>query len=92
MVYFHGGGFAAGAADEVDGRRLAADNNVVVVSVAYRLGALGFLAHPDMLKEEKEKEGGAVRCLVVLCCIFGGRQSLSVGPSIHFLVALTCLD
>lgn len=87
MVYFHGGGFAAGAADEVDGRRLAADNNVVVVSVAYRLGALGFLAHPDMLKEEKDKEGGAVRCLVVVLCLADVRARLSDDRFISFFLS-----
>lgn len=56
MVYLHGGDFAVGSADEVDGRRLAQSNNVILVSVPYRVGALGFLAHPDMLKEE---DGGA---------------------------------
>lgn len=64
MVYLHGGGFAAGAADAVDGRRLAAENNVIIVSVPYRLGALGFLAHPDMLGEERKEE---VRACVRAC-------------------------
>ena len=52
MVYFHGGDFFEGATDEVDGRRLAVDDNVIVVSAAYRLGPLGFLAHPDMRRGE----------------------------------------
>lgn len=61
MVYFHSGDFAAGSADELDGGRLAARNDVIVVSVAYRLGALGFLAHPDMLTAEEGKEASRVR-------------------------------
>lgn len=61
MVYFHGGDFAAGSPDEVDGGRLAARNDVIVVSVAYRLGALGFLAHPDMLTSRvREGEAGVL--------------------------------
>ena len=44
MVWFHGGGFTGGSASTpwYDGRRLAA-RGVVVVTVNYRLGPLGFL-------------------------------------------------
>ncbi|HKA69169.1 MAG TPA: carboxylesterase family protein [Actinomycetes bacterium] len=47
LVWVHGGGFVTGAGREYDGSRLAADG-VVVVTVNYRLGALGFLAHPAL--------------------------------------------
>jgi para-nitrobenzyl esterase len=45
MVFVHGGAFVTGAGSEpqYDGRELAA-KGVVVVSLNYRLGALGFLA------------------------------------------------
>ncbi|KAL2812146.1 Carboxylesterase family-domain-containing protein [Aspergillus granulosus] len=45
-VYFHGGAFVLGAASETDydGGNFASRNDVVVVTVNYRLGALGFLA------------------------------------------------
>ena len=48
MVWFHGGGFlgGAGSEDATDGSRLAA-MGVTIVSLNYRLGAFGFLAHPD---------------------------------------------
>jgi para-nitrobenzyl esterase len=42
MVWFHGGGLAFGSANEYDGTNLAVDNDVVVVTVGYRLGLLGF--------------------------------------------------
>ncbi|MEV7283272.1 carboxylesterase family protein [Streptomyces sp. NPDC093252] len=47
MVWVHGGGYLTGGGTlpQHDGGRLAADGDVVVVSVNYRLGALGFLAH-----------------------------------------------
>ena len=45
MVWVHGGGFTIGAGSQplYDGRRLALAGDVVVVTLNYRLGALGFL-------------------------------------------------
>ncbi len=48
MVWIHGGAFANGSADIYDARRLAIRGNIVVVTVNYRLGAPGFLAHPAL--------------------------------------------
>jgi len=48
MVWFHGGGFLNGSADIYDARWLATRGDIVVVAVNYRLGALGFLAHPAL--------------------------------------------
>ncbi|MDO8268102.1 MAG: carboxylesterase family protein [Moraxellaceae bacterium] len=44
MVWIHGGGFSAGASNQslYDGTALARDNGVIVVSINYRLGILGF--------------------------------------------------
>lgn len=52
MVWIHGGGFAIGAPnmESYDGTNLA-QKGVVFVNFAYRLGALGFLAHPDLSAE-----------------------------------------
>jgi para-nitrobenzyl esterase len=52
MVWIYGGGFAAGATGipTYDGTQFAKDG-VVLVSVAYRVGPFGFLAHPDLTRE-----------------------------------------
>jgi para-nitrobenzyl esterase len=49
LVWLHGGGnrFGYGAQDIHDGARLAA-RGLVVVTLNYRLGALGFLAHREL--------------------------------------------
>jgi para-nitrobenzyl esterase len=46
MVWIHGGGFVTGSGSQIwyDGSLLAQRGDVVVVTVNYRLGALGFLA------------------------------------------------
>ena len=52
LVYFHGGGFAVGDGSEprYDGSHLAA-RGMIVVTVNYRLGAFGFMMHPDASRE-----------------------------------------
>ena len=50
VVWIHGGAFVSGAGSLpwYNGAKLAGDHNLVVVSVNYRLGALGFLYHPEV--------------------------------------------
>ena len=42
MVWIHGGGLSRGLASIFDGSMLAAKEDVVVVTIQYRLGVLGF--------------------------------------------------
>ncbi|QYB00242.1 carboxylesterase family protein (plasmid) [Rhodococcus sp. USK10] len=53
LVWIHGGAFTNGSAGAVsiDGAHLAAATNALVVTVNYRLGALGFALHPDLNDE-----------------------------------------
>jgi para-nitrobenzyl esterase len=52
LVYVYGGGFSSGSGDVpvYDGAPLA-EKGLVVVNMNYRVGALGFLAHPELTKE-----------------------------------------
>jgi para-nitrobenzyl esterase len=64
MFYIHGGGFLVGAARDMgvgpllNGAHLAANHNVVVVTIDYRLGALGFLTHPSLAAESPQGISG----------------------------------
>ncbi len=59
MVWIYGGGFQAGSASEPrqDGERLAG-KGVVVVSMNYRMGVFGFLAHPGLTDESEHGASG----------------------------------
>ena len=59
MVYFFGGGFMAGDGSEprYDGESMAA-KGIVTVTVNYRLGVFGFLAHPELTKESPHHVSG----------------------------------
>ncbi|HEY5014600.1 MAG TPA: carboxylesterase family protein, partial [Acidimicrobiia bacterium] len=45
MVWIHGGGFTVGSGNDNDPSRLVARAGVVAVTINYRLGPFGFLAH-----------------------------------------------
>lgn len=51
MVWIHGGAFIFGAGRDVDPHVLAEKNDVIAVTLNYRLGALGFLSHPALGQE-----------------------------------------
>lgn len=54
MVWFHGGAFVFGSGGETyyNGKHLAETYDVIVVTVNYRLGAFGFMAHPALAAED----------------------------------------
>ncbi|MGD8824168.1 MAG: carboxylesterase/lipase family protein [Myxococcales bacterium] len=62
MVWIHGGGFTLGEGLQTDGGtsgdRMARKSGVVVVSMNYRLGQLGFLAHAALSDESADGASG----------------------------------
>jgi para-nitrobenzyl esterase len=59
FVWIHGGALVSGASSETvfDGATLAS-RGLVVVSINYRLGVLGFLAHPELSAESSHGVSG----------------------------------
>jgi para-nitrobenzyl esterase len=59
LVYFYGGGFAAGDGSEgrYDGESMAR-RGIVALTVNYRLNVFGFLAHPELTKESPQYASG----------------------------------
>jgi len=58
MVWIHGGAFVGGMTGTpmFDGTKFA-QKGVVLVSIAYRLGVFGFLAHPELSRESGKGSG-----------------------------------
>jgi len=48
MVWIHGGGNTVGTGNTYNGHHLAGSQNVIVVSINYRLGVLGWFSHPAL--------------------------------------------
>ncbi|GAB2483894.1 carboxylesterase/lipase family protein [Algoriphagus taiwanensis] len=59
MVWIYGGGFSSGGntVPLYDGEELA-KKGIVVVALNYRVGILGFLAHPELTAESPEQTSG----------------------------------
>jgi len=57
LVWIYGGGFNGGATSYYNGEHLAR-KGVVLVSIAYRVGILGFMAHPELSAESPNHVSG----------------------------------
>lgn len=68
MVWIYGGANRSGWTSEPNyrGERLAAHGNVVVVSVAYRVGVFGFFGHPELRKQEHAANFGLLDQIAAL--------------------------
>jgi para-nitrobenzyl esterase len=58
MVWIHGGAMTVGESDDYTPTKLVHQGQVVVVTINYRLGALGFLAHPALSAESPDHVSG----------------------------------
>ncbi|NLD36654.1 MAG: carboxylesterase family protein [Desulfatiglans sp.] len=79
MVWIHGGGFTAGATAEqlYHGEHLA-KRGIVVVTVGYRLGVFGFLAHPGLSSENNQHVSGNYGLLDMIAGLKWVQNNISV--------------
>ena len=56
MFWIHGGGNVSGASQLYVGENLTVNENVIVISVQYRLGPLGWFSHPALVESAKTSE------------------------------------
>ncbi|HYL38925.1 MAG TPA: carboxylesterase family protein, partial [Bryobacteraceae bacterium] len=78
MVWIHGGGFQIGATSQsvYDGEPLAAQG-VVLVSINYRLGVFGFLAHPALDQESPQGVSGNYGLLDMVAALQWVKRNIS---------------
>ncbi len=78
MVWIHGGGFTAGTPPErlYHGEAIA-KKGVVVVSLAYRLGVFGFLAHPGLSAENARHTSGNYGLLDMIAGLQWVKQNIA---------------
>jgi para-nitrobenzyl esterase len=78
MVWIHGGGFRAGAPLENTyyGEKLT-NKGVIYVSIAYRLGVLGFLAHPELSAESPNNVSGNYGLLDMIAALKWVKKNIS---------------
>jgi len=78
LVWIYGGGFSFGSTSEpaYDGAALA-KKGVVLVSIAYRVGTLGFLAHRELNAESKNGVSGNYGLLDMIAGLKWVRENIS---------------
>jgi len=70
LLWIHGGGLIEGAAaPAVYGGASLARRGIIVVSVNYRLGVFGFLAHPELAAESPQHAAGDYGFLDILAAL-----------------------
>jgi para-nitrobenzyl esterase len=71
MVWIHGGGNVGGDGTNFDGTELAGSQNVVVVTVNYRLGVFGWFRHAALRdrNEGEEDQSGNFGTLDIICAL-----------------------
>jgi para-nitrobenzyl esterase len=79
MVWLHGGSNRVGSGTEpgYDGSILAG-HGVVVVTINYRLGAMGFFAHPELTAESPHHSSGNYGLLDQIAALKWVQQNISV--------------
>ncbi len=102
LLWIHGGAFTGGSGSVAlyNGEELAR-KGIVVVTTNYRLGVLGFLAHPELTRESDVKSSGNYGLLDQLAALewikknisaFGGNpEEVTIGGQSAGAMSVSCL-
>lgn len=79
LVYIHGGAFTegSGSIDVYDGEELA-KKGIIVITINYRLGILGFFVHPELSAESPHKSSGNYGLLDQVAALKWIKENISV--------------
>jgi len=78
LVWIYGGGFNAGATSiPTYSGEVLARQGVVLVSIAYRVGTLGFLAHPELSAESSQHVSGNYGLLDMIAGLQWVKQNIA---------------
>src|SRR5450631_2482852 len=78
LVWIYGGGFSVGGTSvPVYSGEVLARKGVVLVSIAYRMGALGFLAHPELSAESPQHVSGNYGLLDMIAALGWIRKNIA---------------
>jgi len=76
MVWIHGGGNTIGSGDGYVGARLATRHDVIVVTINYRLGPLGWFAHPALGRGSPTDDSGNYGTLDIIRALEWTRDNI----------------
>jgi para-nitrobenzyl esterase len=78
FFWIHGGGYNSGSGSVAiyDGERLARQG-IIVITVNYRVGVLGFLAHPELTAESEHHSSGNYGLLDLLAALRWTRENVA---------------
>ncbi len=78
LVYIYGGGFVSGGAGCAiyDGKEIA-EKDVVFVTINYRVGVFGFLAHPELTKESGYGASGNYALLDMIAALKWVKENIA---------------
>lgn len=79
MFWIHGGGYTGGAGsyEMYNGANLAAEREIVLVSINYRLGPFGFLALPELSAEDPDRGAGNFGLLDTIAALNWTRANIA---------------
>ncbi|MDR3723465.1 MAG: carboxylesterase family protein [Terracidiphilus sp.] len=78
MVWIHGGGNTAGSASRQSfDRQTLSKQGIVLVTINYRVGALGFFSHPELTAENEHRSSGNYGLLDQIAALTWVKQNIA---------------